>query len=108
MLQVIGASLSEPHTSLVPRPRGNEASPTLASLHCAVRVASYPVPRPAFRRSQYLPYCKRRKAGRGTGNEATVRVYVCLDLAITVNFKSANFTSNSNELCLHLLDARKS
>ena len=32
-------------------------------------VASFPVPRPAFRRLQ-LPYCKQRKAGRGTGNEA--------------------------------------
>ena len=38
-------------------------------------IASFPVPHPAFRRLQYgkagtLPYCKRRKAGHGTGNEA--------------------------------------
>ena len=30
-------------------------------------LVSFPVPRPAFRR---LPYCKRQKAGRGTGYEA--------------------------------------
>ena len=34
-------------------------------------IASFPVPRPAFRCLQYaLPYCKRREAGCGTGNEA--------------------------------------
>ena len=36
-------------------------------------LASYPVPRPAFRRLQYGKagaYCKRQKAGHGTGNEA--------------------------------------
>ena len=32
-------------------------------------LASFPVPRPAFRRLQY-GNCKRRKAGRGTGYEA--------------------------------------
>ena len=47
---------------------------------CNYYLASFPVPRPAFRRLQYgkaglalaptLPYCKGRKAGRGTGNEA--------------------------------------
>ena len=35
-----------------------------------VCVASFPVPRPAFRRLQY------GKAGRGTGNEASVCVHM--------------------------------
>ena len=37
-------------------------------------LASFPVPRPAFRCLQYgkAGYCKRRKAGRGTGYEAMV------------------------------------
>ena len=39
---------------------------------CGDSVASFPVPRPAFSRLQYgKAYCKRRKAGRGTGNEAS-------------------------------------
>ena len=41
----------------------------LANLACnTLLVASFPGPRPAFR----FPYCKRRKAGRGPGNEATL------------------------------------
>ena len=42
-------------------------------------LASFPVPRPAFRHLQYakpaLLYCKRRKAGRGTGNEASAALH---------------------------------
>ena len=33
-------------------------------------VASFPVPRPAFRRCLVYRTKQRRKAGRGTGNEA--------------------------------------
>ena len=48
-----------------------------AVIGCSVNLASFPVPRPAFRRRlQYgsLPYCKRRKAWRW--NEASVN---CLE-----------------------------
>ena len=38
----------------------------------SVLLASFPVPRPAFRR---LQYCKQRKAGRGPGNEASQPIY---------------------------------
>ena len=57
--------------SLIPRPTGNEPS----TCRHTYGVASFPVPRPVFRHLQYaLSYCKRRKAGCGTGNEATYRV----------------------------------
>ena len=39
---------------------------------CTIEVASFPVPRPAFRRCCTK---QRRKAGRGTGNEATIEAY---------------------------------
>ena len=40
----------------------------------SVSIASFPGPCPASRRLQYV--CKRRKAGRGPGNEATVSMLV--------------------------------
>ena len=44
---------------------------------CVITTASFPVPRPAFRRLAFrrLQCCKRQKAGRGTGNEATITRY---------------------------------
>ena len=44
-------------------------NPPFVDLHaCRQLLASFPGHRPAFCRLQYaLPYCKRRKAGRGTG-----------------------------------------
>ena len=50
-------------------------------------VASFPVPRPAFRRLQYGTKLyrtkQRRKAGRGTGYEA---MYTVRDTVIIINF----------------------
>ena len=60
---------------------------------CCVRVvASFPVPRPVFCRLQYVnagPYCKRRKAGRGTGNEA-IRV-ACVNITESAKLNVQNF-----------------
>ena len=61
-------------------------SKALVSIHCnsvqySIILVSFPGPRPASRRLQYgkageasiiLPYCKRREAGRGPGNEANI------------------------------------
>ena len=48
-------------------------------LEC-MEIASFPGPRPASRRLQYgsteilLGHCKRREAGRGPGNEASMEM----------------------------------
>ena len=43
-----------------------------AIANCTIIIALFPGPRPASRRLQYVRFCKRRKAGRGPGNEATI------------------------------------
>ena len=55
-------------------------------------LASFPVPRPAFRR---LQYGKRRKAGRGTGNEAILTLQITyvsiLWLCLLTSYRTSPF-----------------
>ena len=65
-----------------------------------VGVASLPVPRPAFRPA--LSYCKRRKAGRGTGHEA--RVGVLSRVGILLGDYGISLGYGYTELPLYCLD----
>ena len=73
------------------------SEPIHEELHQRQADTTNSVPRPAFRHLQYaLPYCKRRKAGRGTGNEANLHhQYIYSDLGVHWLLITAKFILSS-------------